>query len=44
MSFKNYLNVYEFDTVLPGTGAKLKIKPITTGIMKELLLYESADR
>jgi rRNA maturation protein Nop10 len=42
MSFKNYLNVYEFDTTLPGTGAKLKIKPITTGIMKELLLYESA--
>jgi len=42
MSFKNYLNVYEFDSVLPGTGEKVKIKPITTGMMKRMLLYESA--
>jgi hypothetical protein len=43
MSFKNYLNVFQFDTALPGSGKELQIKPITTGQMKRLLLYEAAE-
>jgi len=39
--FKKYLNVYEFDTVLPGSGKTVKFKPVTTGQMKELLVYEN---
>jgi len=39
--FKKYLNVYEFDTVLPGSGRTVKFKPVTTGQMKELLVYEN---
>jgi hypothetical protein len=42
MSFKQYLNYFEFDTTLPGSGDRLKIRPITTGMLKRLLLYENA--
>lgn len=38
--FKNYLNVYEFDHTLPGSGKKIKFKPFTTQQMKKLLIYE----
>lgn len=38
--FKNYLNVYEFDYTLPGSGQKIKFKPFTTQQMKKLLIYE----
>jgi len=41
MSFKNYLNVYEFETVLPGSGETISFKPITTGELKKLLVYEN---
>ena len=43
MSFKEYLNVYEFQTVLPGSGETIKFKPITTGNLKKLLVYENED-
>ena len=39
--FKKYLNVYEFETTLPGSGVTIKFKPITTGQMKKLLVYEN---
>jgi len=39
-NFKEFLNVYEFDCTLPGSGKKIKFKPITTGQLKELLIYE----
>lgn len=42
-NFKRYLNMYEWETVLPGSGVKLKYKPITTGQIKRLLLYEDMD-
>jgi hypothetical protein len=42
-NFKRYLNCYEWETVLPGSGAKIKYKPITTGQIKRLLLYEDMD-
>jgi hypothetical protein len=41
--FKKYLNVYEFDAVLPGTGETIKFKPLTTGQMKKILVYENED-
>jgi len=40
-SFKNYINVYEFECELPGSGEIIKYKPITTGQMKKLLIYEN---
>lgn len=39
--FKMYLNMYQFDTKLPGSGRELKIKPITTGQLKRMLMYEN---
>ena len=42
-SFKNYVNAYEFETVLPGNGKTITFKPITTGQIKRLLLYETSN-
>lgn len=42
-NFKRYLNVYEFETVLPGSGETIKFRPITTGQIKKLLIYEGAE-
>jgi hypothetical protein len=42
-NFKNYLNVYSFESVLPGSGEQLTYKPITTGQMKTMLLYEDNE-
>jgi len=42
-NFKRYLNVYEFETVLPGSGEGVKFRPITTGQIKKLLVYEGAE-
>ena len=42
-NFKRYLNVYEFETVLPGSGESVKFRPITTGQIKKLLIYEGAE-
>lgn len=41
--FKNYLNVFEFDITLPGSGEKLLIKPLTTKDIKKLLQYEGVE-
>lgn len=38
--FYDYLNVYEFDYQLPGSGESVKFKPLTTNQMKQLLQYE----
>ena len=40
-NFKNYINVYEFECELPGNGEIIKYKPITTGQMKKILIYEN---
>lgn len=39
--FKKYLNVYEFETVLPGSGQVVRFKPLTTAQLKKLLVYEN---
>ena len=39
-SFRDYLNVFEFDYKLPGSGEKLKFKPITIGALKGFLTLE----
>jgi len=39
-NYKKYLNRYEFKAVLPGSGQEITFKPITTGQMKALLVYE----
>ena len=40
--FRKYLNVYEFETTLPGTGDTVKFKPMTTGQLKKMLVYENS--
>jgi len=42
-SFKDYLNIYEFETELPGSGELIKFKPITTLQLKRLLVYEKEE-
>jgi len=37
--FKDYLNVFEFDCVLPGTGQTVKFKPLTIGNIKQIASY-----
>jgi hypothetical protein len=41
--FKKYLNVYQFEITLPGTGELIQFKPITTGQIKKLLVYEGSE-
>jgi hypothetical protein len=41
--FKKYLNVYQFEITLPGTGELIQFKPITTGQIKKLLVYEDSE-
>lgn len=41
--FKKYLNVHEFETILPGSGETVVYKPLTTGQIKKLLVYEDED-
>lgn len=43
VDFKKYLNVYEFQTELPGSGKEIRFKPITTGQLKKLLSFENTD-
>lgn len=38
--FYSYLNAYEFEYTLPGSGETIKFKPLTTVQMKQLLQYE----
>ena len=40
VDIKGLLDTYEFPYTLPGSGEKLLIKPITTGQMKRILVYE----
>jgi len=40
-AFTKYLNIYEFETTLPGSGQVVKFKPLTTGQLKKLLVYEN---
>jgi hypothetical protein len=39
--FQKDLQVYEFNAVLPGSGRTVSFKPITTKMMKKLLIYEN---
>ena len=39
IDFKQYLNVFEFEITLPGSGKNVKFKPMTTGQLKKLLSY-----
>lgn len=43
LDLKRYLNVYEFETELPGSGQTVKFRPMTTGQMKKLLVYENVE-
>ena len=38
-NFKDYLNVFEFEAVLPGSGQKIKFKPLTIGNIKQIASY-----
>ncbi len=40
---RKLLETYEFETKLPGSGKTVKFKPITTGVMKKLLVYEDEE-
>lgn len=42
-SFRDYVNMFEFETELPGSGDKITFKPVTTGQIKRLLLYETSS-
>jgi hypothetical protein len=42
-NFRNYINTFVFDTVLPGSGLEVHFKPVTTGQIKRLLLYETSE-
>ncbi len=40
VNLKSYVNQYEFPFTIPSSGVKIAFKPITTGQMKNLLVYE----
>lgn len=42
-NFKRYLNCYEWETTLPGSGKVLKYKPIVTGQIKSLLMFSDSE-
>jgi len=37
--FRDYLNVFEFSTKLPGSGEIIRFKPLTMGSLKKLLTF-----
>jgi len=43
IDFKQYLNIFEFETTLPGSNETIKFKPMTTGQLKKLLSYEKTQ-
>jgi len=43
IDFRSYLNNYEFSTELPGSGESVTFRPITTGQLKRLLVYENEE-
>lgn len=42
-NFRNYINSFVFDTELPGSGINVSFRPVTTGQIKKLLLYETSE-
>lgn len=42
-NFRNYINTFVFDTELPGSGLHVSFRPVTTGQIKKLLLYETSQ-
>lgn len=42
-NFRNYINTFMFDTELPGSGQSISFRPVTTGQLKRLLLYETSE-
>jgi hypothetical protein len=42
-NFRSYINSYVFETDLPGSGTSVSFKPVTTGQIKKLLLYETTE-
>lgn len=42
-NFRNYINSFVFDTELPGSGVSVSFRPVTTGQIKKLLLYETSE-
>jgi hypothetical protein len=42
-NFRNYINSFVFETELPGSGISVSFRPVTTGQIKKLLLYETTD-
>lgn len=38
---KQYLNVYEFETTLPGSGLEVKYKGLSTNLVKKLLIFDN---
>lgn len=40
---KKLVNTYEFESKLTGSDKVIKFKPITTGIMKKILVYENEE-
>ena len=38
--FREYLNVFEFDCILPGSQEHIKFKPLTVGALKRVLAHE----
>jgi hypothetical protein len=43
IDLKKLLNTYDFQTILPGSKEKVSFKPITTGVMKKVLVYENEE-
>ena len=43
VNLKNYVNQYDFPFTIPSTGVMVNFKPITTGQMKNLLVYEDEN-
>jgi hypothetical protein len=41
--FKEYLNVFEFDCILPGSGKRIRFKPMTVKALKRMLTREDEN-
>lgn len=41
LNFHNFINVYEFSCILPGSKGEVKFKPVVPGDIKKLLVYEN---
>lgn len=43
IDLKKLLDTYDFETTLPGSKEVIHFKPITTGVMKKVLVYENEE-